>query len=560
MSSFNFLQTEIVLGVGTFLFVSYLAVLVLSRNYRSATHRLFFILSLVIDTYIVTNYLSLHPPGGQGAPQLFWIRVVMMVTSLLAPIVVLLVHTFPAERITLSRKHRAMLFGLMALSVVVASTPLLFSRIEYPQGEPLPIFGPGVPIFFMDFAGLFILSFIILIRKFRRATGHERVQLGYFLTGIITTFSFMVLVSFFSVLFLKTSATVFLGPLSSVILMTFIAYAIFKYQLFSVKVVATEALVGFLVVILVIEGFLSGSSSGILFKTLFAAAVAAIGTVLVRSVKKEIRQREELVILTHSLQKTNTDMREANVRLEELDRQKNEFLSIASHQLRTPLSIFNGYIELLEEGAYGKVEKPTVEALMNMDETNQRLVSLVDEFLDITRIEQGRTKFLFKPKDLIKTVDSVVTELRHKLRGKDKDLSIAWQKPEEPCIAALDEEKIRHVVFNFVDNAIKYSEHGVITVKIKPEQDGYAFSVTDLGLGFEENDRVNFFQKFYRGKNVEGINVNGTGLGLYVCNKFIEAHGGRVWATSPGLGKGSEFGFWVPKEHPASIDSTNIKL
>jgi signal transduction histidine kinase len=281
---------------------------------------------------------------------------------------------------------------------------------------------------------------------------------------------------------------------------------------------------------------------------------------LVKSVKKEVRQREALSVLTDSLQKANTEMHAANIRLEELDRQKNEFLSIASHQLRTPLSIFNGYIELLEEGAYGKVEKKTVEALTNMDETNQRLVSLVDEFLDITRIEQGRTKFVFADVDLVKTVDSVVTELRHKLRGKDKDLVISWQKPEHVCKAVVDEEKIRHVVFNFLDNAIKYSEHGVITVKIVPEQNGFSITVTDVGLGFEENDRVNFFQKFYRGKNVEGINVNGTGLGLYVCNKFIEAHGGKVWATSPGLGKGSEFGLWVPKERARAPQDVPVNI
>lgn len=558
MELISFWQVEIVLGVSTFLIVSYLGLLVFSHNYKSAANRLFFLLSLVIDTYIVTNYISLHPFGGPGAPQLFWIRVVMMVTSLLGALVLFLVHTFPGERFTMPRKYSIPVLALMLASVIISSTPLLFSRIDYPGGQPLPVFGPGVPIFFAAFPGLFIVSFIILIRKFRRATGHERERLKLFLVGIITTFSFMVIVSFFAVLFFKKSTTVFLGPLSSVILMIFMAYGIVKYQLFNIKVIATESLIGLLTIILITEGFLARSTSAVIFKTLFAGGVACIGYLLVKSVKKEIRQREELVLLTESLQKANTEMHAANVRLEELDRQKNEFLSIASHQLRTPLSIFNGYIELLEEGAYGKVEKNTVEALTNMDETNQRLVSLVDEFLDITRIEQGRTKFVFLAADLSKTIDSVVAELRHKLRGKD--LSISWQKPDAPCLATVDEEKIRHVIFNFLDNAIKYSEHGVITVKIAPERSGYAISVTDLGLGFEEKDRVNFFQKFYRGKNVEGINVNGTGLGLYVCNKFIEAHGGRVWATSPGLGKGSEFGFWVPKDRASSTETANVKI
>lgn len=553
-------QFQIVLGVVTFLVTSYLGILIYFRNPKSATSRLFLFLSLAIDAYIVTNYLSLHPPGGPGDSQFFWIRIVMVVTSFIGPILLFLVHTFPEDRITLPLKYSLPVLLLMTASAALSMTPLIFTRLDYPDGAPLPLPGPAMPLFALDFAGLFLLSFGVLIYKYRKSTGRARAQIRLFLIGVISSFSFMAASALFSIIIFKNSATVFLGPLTSVLLMAFIAYAIVRYQLFNVKVIATEALVGVLVMILITEGFLARSTSSVIFKTLFAAGVAGIGYLLVKSVKKEIRQREELVLLTDSLQKTNTEMHEANVRLEELDRQKNEFLSIASHQLRTPLSIFNGYIELLEEGAYGKVEKNTVEALTNMDETNQRLVSLVDEFLDITRIEQGRTKFVFASADLVKTVDSVVAELRHKLRGKENDLSISWQKPESACLAVVDEEKVRHVIFNFLDNAIKYSEHGVITVKITPEHDGYAISVTDLGLGFDEKDRVNFFQKFYRGKNVEGINVNGTGLGLYVCNKFIEAHGGRVWATSPGLGKGSEFGFWVPKERSAAVDTSVVKI
>ena len=98
--------------------------------------------------------------------------------------------------------------------------------------------------------------------------------------------------------------------------------------------------------------------------------------------------------------------------------------------------------------------------------------------------------------------------------------------------------------------AIKYSEKGDIKILLTKESGGVAMRVKDGGIGFEKNDEVNFYQKFYRGENVKNTNVNGTGLGLYVCRKFIEGHGGRVWAKSPGLNKGSEFGFWVPASQP----------
>ena len=251
---------------------------------------------------------------------------------------------------------------------------------------------------------------------------------------------------------------------------------------------------------------------------------------------KEVEEREKLQVVTHELEK-------ANAQLKELDRQKTDFLSIAAHQLRTPLSIINGYVELIGDGAYGKVTKATKDILHNMDESNGHLVKLIDEFLNITRIEQGRTKFDFAEHDMVKLIDGVVAELSD--RAKQNGLTLVWARAKLPTIV-YDEEKVRHVVFNFVDNAIKYTTAGDIAVTALAENDGVSVRVRDKGFGFGPIDQANFFQKFYRGENVKNTNVNGTGLGLYVCRKFIESHGGHVWAKSPGLKKGSEFGFWIP--------------
>jgi len=182
--------------------------------------------------------------------------------------------------------------------------------------------------------------------------------------------------------------------------------------------------------------------------------------------------------------------------------------------------------------------------LSDMDESNERLVKLVDEFLDISRIEQGRTKYQFESVDVCKLVNSVISEIAP--RAEIKNLSIVFESSLKICNIVADEEKIRHVVFNFVDNATKYTQEGGITIKLEHEKKGISLRVQDTGLGFDKTDEVNFFQKFYRGRNVEHINVNGTGLGLFVCRKFIENHGGKVWAKSKGLGKGGEFGFWLP--------------
>jgi signal transduction histidine kinase len=236
-------------------------------------------------------------------------------------------------------------------------------------------------------------------------------------------------------------------------------------------------------------------------------------------------------------------LKKANDRLKELDKLKTEFLSIATHQLRTPLSIIKGYTSLLDEGAYGKVSKKQKEILHNIDVSNERLISLVDEFLDVSRIEQGRTQYQFEEMDLSEVVQSVLAELAQKAQTK----SITIQPLL--LVSALmvgDASRIRHGVFNFFDNAIKYSPNNTtITIYLEKQTGGFAYRVIDEGAGLDASDLTNLFQKFYRSPNVSR-DFDGNGLGIYVVKEFIDAHGGHVWAKSEGIGKGSEFGFFVP--------------
>ena len=447
MDYFKAEHLEILLGVFTFLITTYLGIVVYTKNKKSWTGRLFLVLSFLIDIYIIVNYLSLHPPYGAPESQLFWIRIVMFICSFIGPAEFLLAHTFPRDEFRLKKKFLIPILILMVSSATASLLPLVFTSIDYSTGEPLPKPGPGMPIFFLDFVGLFLFSFILLIYKYKKSSGKEKIQNFYFILGVIATFSFMALSTVVFVVILKTSATVFLGPLSSVMLMFFIAYAIFKYGLFNIRLIATEALVSILTIILILEGATSRNISGILFKFFFAILVGILGVFLVKSVRKEIKQKNELANLAASLE-------QANIRLQELDKQKTEFISIASHQLRTPLSVFKGYTELLKDGGYGKIEKGAVEILNKMDANNEHLIKLIDEFLDITRIEQGRTKYEIATRDICAIVDGAVAELA--ALARQSKLSLKWTCPKDEQIVSCDAEKIRHVIFNFIDNAIKY--------------------------------------------------------------------------------------------------------
>lgn len=399
--------------------------------------------------------------------------------------------------------------------------------------EYWPKAGPLYAPFLLAFVFEFIYASFLLFRQYRKSVGIQRIQVGLMLLGI-----------FFGFIGGSTNYPLWYGiqiaPWGNILASAYViltVYAMMKYKFMNLKVVSTELFTGLLFIIFLIDVFLSKNIWEGVFRLLGLAFMGFFGLMLVRSVRQEIQRREEVTDLAHSLEK-------ANLRLQELDRQKTEFLSIASHQLRTPLSILKGYIELIKDGAYGKTTSKMTEVLNEMDESNEHLVKLVDDFLNISRIEQGRTKFVFSESDVNSLVSGVVKELSEKAR--QARLKIVWEPNKNLKKVVMDDEKIRHVVYNFVDNAIKYSHQGKIEVKAEVENGQLVVRVIDSGIGFGREDEVNFFTKFYRGKNVTGTNVNGTGLGLYVCKKFIEAHGGQVWATSPGLGQGSEFGFWIP--------------
>ncbi|NCS72028.1 MAG: hypothetical protein GW775_02025 [Candidatus Magasanikbacteria bacterium] len=428
------------------------------------------------------------------------------------------------------------IFYLFSLLWVVlnATTNLFVVGVEPRSFFPFwPIPGPFFIPFLSAFAGHVLYATYLLAVAYRKAKGNKRKQIKLMLFGNLI--AFIGGATNYPLWFHINIAP--WGNIAVALYAIITVYSIMRYKFLDLRVVMAELFTGIILVIFFGDVFLSRSVPELGFRLLALVVMGLFSFVLVKSVRLEVDRREEVTQLAKSLER-------ANIQLQQLDEQKTEFLSIASHQLRTPLSILKGYIELLKDGAFGKPTKKMVATLADMDETNERLVKLVDDFLDITRIEQGRTLFVFDMHSMNNLITSVVAELRD--RAIAAEFSLSWVPPKGIDEVYMDDEKIRHVVFNFVDNAIKYGLKGTINVMFEKKDGGYVVSVKDNGIGFMKEDQVNFFYKFYRGKNVQGTNVNGTGLGIYVCRKFVETHNGYVWASSPGLGKGSEFGFYLP--------------
>ncbi|MEI6597023.1 MAG: ATP-binding protein [bacterium] len=269
------------------------------------------------------------------------------------------------------------------------------------------------------------------------------------------------------------------------------------------------------------------------------AAISLENALLYKETKNfNVKMEKEVEKATH-------DLRKANAQLKKLDMAKSEFISIASHQLRTPLTVIKGYISMMLEGNFGVLTKLEIESLEKVFLSNERLIQLVENLLNISRIESGRLQFDFKAVDLNNIIESVMEELSG--TAKKKNLILQYKPPVKPMIKIkMDEEKIRQVVMNLIDNGIKYTKQGSVTIKLEQAEKKVIFSVADSGMGIRPEDMVNLFKKFSRGTGTSLIHTEGTGLGLFVARMMIEAHKGKIWAESDGEGKGSRFCFELP--------------
>lgn len=254
--------------------------------------------------------------------------------------------------------------------------------------------------------------------------------------------------------------------------------------------------------------------------------------------------REFNATLQQNIDEATNELRAKNRQLQRLDEVKDEFLSIASHQLRTPLTSIKGYVDMMLEGDFGPVSKEQREVLNDVFTSSERMVQLINDFLNVSRIQTGKFSLERRPTDLEELIEKEIKLMSASL--EQRDLKIDWRCDEVMPLLNIDADKVRQVVVNMIDNAIYYSRPGtVIKVELVKTKDNLVFTVTDTGIGVPIKEQANLFGKFFRASNARKRRPDGTGVGLYLAKKIIDNHGGEVIFEST-EGKGSTFGFKLP--------------
>lgn len=259
---------------------------------------------------------------------------------------------------------------------------------------------------------------------------------------------------------------------------------------------------------------------------------------------EEIRELNET--LQQRVNEATKELRLSNAQLRKLDEAKDEFISMASHQLRTPLTSIKGYVDMILEGDAGEITPMQRKFLTEAFVSSERMVHLINDFLNVSRLQTGTFAIDKRPVDLAKVVGQEIDSL--KISASGRDLSFRYKKPQSLPKLLLDEGKIRQVIMNFSDNALYYSRPGTeIKVSLEVEGEDVVLQVKDTGIGVPEEEQARLFTKFYRASNARKQRPDGTGVGLYLAKRVIMEHGGSVVFSSV-EGKGSTFGFRLPLE------------
>ena len=268
--------------------------------------------------------------------------------------------------------------------------------------------------------------------------------------------------------------------------------------------------------------------------------------------------RDELGELASTMNEMAGQIKEMYEREKNISGMKSEFISIAAHQMRTPLSAIKWTLNILGSENVGPLNEKQKEAIRQGNDVAEHMIRLVNDLLNVSRIEEGRFGYNFEKSSLVELIDELLKE--EKLKAEQNDVNLAFYRPKEKLPdMPIDKERLRMAIGNLIDNAIKYSLPGkTVEIGMRKKGNQVVVGVRDQGIGIPKEQMERLFTKFFRADNAVRLQTAGSGLGLYITKNIIERHGGKIWAESE-KGKGSKFFFTLPIQPKKKIEDVDEK-
>ncbi len=481
-----FILGTILAGFSNFLFGS----IIYLKNRKEKQNIIFLLLELSIVLWLFSYAIWLAKDNAADA--LFWSRMLNLGATLIPVFFLHWIVTF----LGLSRK-KILIFAYISTIIfsLFSFSPFYVQKVKEVSIFPYwPQAGWLYSIFLASFVICFGYGFMFLYRFIKEKSNDKEkiLQVKYIFLGSIISatggiFNFPLM---YGIPFIPLTLTTIFHPI-------FWAYGILKHNLFNVKAVITEFLVIFLLVILFLNIFFYISILELAFKIFIFIASSFLGVFIIRSVLKEVRMREEMERLAGSLEK-------ANEQLKKIDEAKSDFIHIASHQLRTPLTAIKGFGSMMLEGSYGQLSDIFKKPLDRIMASTDRMVKLVGDLLNVSRIEQGKIEYKFANFDIREMIKGLVEEFQVAIKKENKKkIDVGFEDSAAGRIFIRgDQDKLNEVVSNLIDNAIKYTPDGFIKIGLKFLQgQKVLIRVRDSGIGMNKETLGKIFEKFSRADN-----------------------------------------------------------
>ncbi len=460
---------------------------------------------------------------------------ILYVTPIFIPVLFLYfvkVYTKKVSKIFQAKYYISWSFVLSLL--VLNTNNFVYNTVAQQIGEKTFSFGNLYIIYVLHFVFFFGVAFYVLGKQYlSEKDALLKKQVGFLVAGTFLSSTIGMITNLLLPWFGFFNLN-WLGNIMTIFLVGFILYAILKYQLFNSKIVAAEIFVIFILITLITDLFFVNSAEELTIKRFILMSVVVMSFLIIRSIYKEIENRERIQSLADNLET-------ANIQLKKLSDQKSEFVSLASHQLRAPIASLKGYASMILEGSYGKISKDVEEPMKRIFQSSQSLALIIDDFLNLSRIERGKIEYCFSESSLIRILESALQEIKQSADSKKLKLKLITADKKDEYESNIDSEKIKQVVTNILDNAIKYTPKGSITIEIKRIKKYILIKISDTGIGIPKGADIKLFKKFKRLDNANDGSIKGTGLGLYLAKQIIDAHHGKIWAESKGKNKGTAF-------------------